>query len=199
VGEALVSIELGTEFRGAVCEHSVVKPSVAEEQSDMATLSAALTSCPSEEESRTILPALDDDSCSSATRRIRMKRVLVVDDAISNRKVLCRLLRNNGYDCVEMENGAEAVSLLKETPPALCPFDFILMDYEMPIMNGPEATKVLRALGLKVPIIGVTGNVMVEDSRDFITNGANFVLHKPLSIEKLRGTLSSLDLSEDSL
>jgi len=119
-------------------------------------------------------------------------RVLVVDDAKSNRKVLCRLLKNIGYGCVEASDGSECVELMKQYSASDCPFDLILMDYEMPVMNGPTATKEIRSMGFKVPIFGVTGNVMDDDTTLFITHGADLVLHKPISIEKLNKSLANL-------
>ncbi|KAJ1424278.1 hypothetical protein B484DRAFT_363533 [Ochromonadaceae sp. CCMP2298] len=65
----------------------------------------------------------------------------------------------------------------------------ILMDFEMPRMNGPTATKTLRDMGCDLPIVGVTGNVLAEDQQFFLDHGLNYVLRKPLSVELLRETI----------
>ncbi|KAJ1433776.1 hypothetical protein B484DRAFT_447076 [Ochromonadaceae sp. CCMP2298] len=65
----------------------------------------------------------------------------------------------------------------------------ILMDFEMPRMNGPTATKTLRDMGCDLPIVGVTGNVLAEDQQFFLDHGLNYVLRKPLSVELLKETI----------
>jgi CheY-like chemotaxis protein len=86
--------------------------------------------------------------------------VLVVDDSVSNRKLLMRMLKNRGHTCEEACDGQEAVLLVKE---ASTPFDSILLDYEMPVMDGPTACKQMRQMGCSCFVVGVTGNLMPED------------------------------------
>ena len=114
-------------------------------------------------------------------------RVLVVDDALLNRKMLVRLLERSGHTCVSACNGQEALDAFMadrmevETTPGHVPFDTILMDYEMPIMSGPDATKLIREQGCNALIFGVTGNVLQEDVAHFKSMGANAVLSKPVN------------------
>merc|ERR1711939_484164 len=122
------------------------------------------------------------------------KNVLVVDDAPSTRKILSRLLRNNGHTCHEADNGAKALSAYIFCD-AKAPFDVILMDYEMPVMNGPTATRILRSLGYTNPIIGITGNVLPEDVSFFKSNGANEVLAKPLKVHELEAVWGNVEVS----
>jgi signal transduction histidine kinase len=89
--------------------------------------------------------------------------VLVVDDSRLNRKMLLKCLRADGHTCFEAEDGLEAVAIVKErighaTGGNGKPFDAVLMDFVMPNMDGPTATKEIRALGYTSPIFGVTGN-----------------------------------------
>jgi CheY-like chemotaxis protein len=107
---------------------------------------------------------------------------LIVDDAPSNRKLVSRLLKSRGFVCHEVENGQECVDLVTTGSPH---FDLILMDYEMPVMDGPTAARKLRELKSEVLIIGLTGNVLPEDQEYFQKQGANLVLSKPLNIDKL--------------
>ncbi|KAJ1401950.1 CheY-like superfamily, partial [Ochromonadaceae sp. CCMP2298] len=107
-------------------------------------------------------------------------RVLVVDDSGLSRKVLCRLLKNNGFSTAEAVDGGSTQGSGKES---LHDFHLILMDFEMPRMNGPTATKTLRDMGCDLPIVGVTGNVLADDLQFFMEHGLNFVLTKPLTAE----------------
>jgi CheY-like chemotaxis protein len=114
-----------------------------------------------------------DDSCQGSSYHTGSERnavgailpmsILVVDDACMNRKLLCRLLANHGHTCTEAQDGQKVVDIVKNAKDRGKRFDTILMDYEMPIMNGPVATKAIRALGCDSFIIGITGNVLPEE------------------------------------
>jgi two-component system, sensor histidine kinase len=89
--------------------------------------------------------------------------VLVVDDSRLNRKMLLKCLQADGHRCIEAADGLEAIAMVKERINHAGggndkPFDAILMDFIMPNMDGPTATKEIRALGYTSPIFGVTGN-----------------------------------------
>ena len=89
--------------------------------------------------------------------------VLVVDDSRLNRKMLLKCLRADGHECSECADGIEAVAAVKERVDHAnggkgTPYDVILMDYMMPNMDGPTATREIRALGYTSLIFGVTGN-----------------------------------------
>ena len=88
---------------------------------------------------------------------------MVVDDSRLNRKMLIKCLKKNGHRCTEAEDGLEAIVKVKERidfSNGLCgkPFDAILMDFIMPNMDGPTATRQLRTMGYTGVIFGVTGN-----------------------------------------
>jgi CheY-like chemotaxis protein len=116
-------------------------------------------------------------------------RVLVVDDVVLNRNMLCRLLEGHCDETVEAENGEVAVDRLVRAQEAGSPFDLVLMDYQMPVMDGPSAAKAMREMGYEGPIIGVTGNVLASHVRTFVSHGANAVLPKPLDFDALRQTI----------
>jgi CheY-like chemotaxis protein len=113
-------------------------------------------------------------------------RILVVDDAVTNRKLLARLLERRGHSSDQGKNGKEAVQKVMESLKNGDPYDTILMDYEMPVMDGPTASKEIRALeGCDSLIVGVTGNALPEDIARLRSCGAKAVLIKPFQIEAL--------------
>lgn len=112
-------------------------------------------------------------------------RILIVDDAQSNRKLLKRLLENRGNRCHEAEDGLEALNTVKKAASDGKFYDLILLDYEMPVMNGPTAASEIRALGVETFIVGITGNFMDEDVQHFKKCGASAVLPKPFKVQEL--------------
>ena len=89
--------------------------------------------------------------------------LLVVDDSRLNRKVLMKCLKNDGHRCTEAEDGLEAIERVKERIDFSNggrgkPYDAILMDFIMPNMDGPTATRQIRSMGYTGVIFGVTGN-----------------------------------------
>jgi CheY-like chemotaxis protein len=122
-------------------------------------------------------------------------QILIVDDAKSIRKLLDRALSAQGHTCVTACDGQESIDIInKKSPPPgetgsaarVCPFDLILMDSEMPVMNGPTATKLIRAMGFEqLIILGVTGNVLREDVDMFLRHGVDAVIGKPMNLEMM--------------
>ena len=110
-----------------------------------------------------------------------LPRVLVVDDAVSNRKMLSRLLRSRCRSVEEAADGQEALKKVLESLLATSDlqYDIILMDFVMPVMDGPTATEEIRRAGFTGLIFGLTGNVLESDIEFFIAHGANYVLTKP--------------------
>jgi CheY-like chemotaxis protein len=122
--------------------------------------------------------------------------ILVVDDSAMVRKFLIRILSADGHKCEEAENGQEAVDRVVQTMThqvsPLFRHDAILMDFTMPIKDGPTATREIRALGYSGPIIGVTGNALLADKKHFLQMGADDVYLKPVNSARLREVLSSV-------
>ena len=123
-------------------------------------------------------------------------RILVVDDSKLNRRMLIKSLKANSHICEEAEDGLEAVEKIKKIlndDDGICNFyDAILMDFMMPNMDGPSATKVIRKMGYTGVIIGVTGNALPSDVYHFTVSGADSVLLKPVDMDALEEALFSL-------
>ena len=77
--------------------------------------------------------------------------------------MLIRLLTTKGYVCEQAEDGQQGIEVYQSMCARGEPPLAILMDYEMPVMNGPTATRKMREMGCAVPIIGVTGNLLPDD------------------------------------
>eukprot|EP00977_Amphora_coffeiformis_P027499 scaffold34615_cov180-Amphora_coffeaeformis.AAC.21 len=112
-------------------------------------------------------------------------RILVVDDAKVCRKLLTRLLKTKGHISEEAENGLVAVEMVQQASNEGKPYDTILLDYEMPVMKGPEAAAQIRQMGCRTFIAGLTGNLLPDDVRYFKQQGADCVLPKPLNMNDL--------------
>jgi Response regulator receiver domain len=84
-------------------------------------------------------------------------RILVVDDSALNRKMLTKLLKSKGYNIEEAADGQIAVDKVKQEADAGRTYDVILMDFVMPVMDGPTATRAIRAMHISTPIFGLTG------------------------------------------
>ena len=134
--------------------------------------------------------SLDMESVHNEMKDINL---LIVDDADLNRKMIRRLLSNKVSHVDDVEDGLKAVQYIKSISRGMKDYvDVILMDYLMPNMDGPAATKEIRSLGYKGLIIGVTGNALQEDIDTFISNGADKVLIKPVNIEQLLSIISGM-------
>jgi PAS domain S-box-containing protein len=119
-------------------------------------------------------------------------RVLVVDDIHINRKCISSFLCKRGYAYELAENGQIALELHHQSP-----FDMILTDIDMPVMNGIEMTRKLRQLEKAssdlspVPIIGISGNVLAEDVKSARRAGINEYLGKPFNFPELDAVMLS--------
>ncbi|MDE7246509.1 MAG: response regulator, partial [Lachnospiraceae bacterium] len=120
------------------------------------------------------------------------KRILVVEDNDLNREIAEEILSMTGAKIETAENGKEAVDMVAASEEGY--YDLILMDLQMPVMNGHDATRALRAMGRKdtriIPIVALTANAFVEDVQKSKASGMNEHMSKPLDIEKLQQMLS---------
>lgn len=122
--------------------------------------------------------SIADDKRSAA-------RILLAEDNRVNQMVSMSMLRKLGYANIELaEDGEQAVAKALAQP-----FDLILMDCQMPRMDGYEATQALRRHGLRVPIVAVTANAMAEDVERCLAAGMDWHLEKPVVLKSLATVL----------
>lgn len=121
-------------------------------------------------------------------------RVLLVDDNEVNREIAGMILRKEEMEVDEAENGEQAVAKATKNHP--CSYDLILMDVQMPVMNGYEATKAIResddASISNVPIIAMTANAFKEDEIAAEKAGMQSHIAKPIDVEKMLNTIAEV-------
>ena len=131
----------------------------------------------------TILPAAGAD--------FKGRCILLVEDNELNREIAVELLNEYGFQVDTAENGAEAVETVKNSAPG--EYDLVLMDVQMPVMNGYEATERIRALDdpalAGITILAMTANAFDEDKKKALSCGMNGFLSKPIVIDELIATL----------
>lgn len=129
-------------------------------------------------------------------------RILVADDAQTNRIILKNLLEDAGHHVELVENGRELLERIMSTSPTLtglnAPFDLVLTDIQMPIMDGITATQNFRKLereitpDKKLPIVAVTSYAFPEECSKMIASGIDHIITKPISPKRLSNLLSQI-------
>jgi len=115
-------------------------------------------------------------------------RVLVAEDVELNRTIIRTVLERDGHDVVLAHNGAEALDLVQRSA-----FDLVLMDVQMPVMDGVDATRAIRALTgavRDIPIVALTANVMAPEQQRYLAAGMNQCLTKPIEWDRLRAVIA---------
>ena len=122
--------------------------------------------------------------------------ILVVEDEKINALVIAAMLKNLGYQTTIVNNGQEALALLRQRP-----FDCILMDIQMPEMDGLETTRAIRLesgdYGRTVPIIALTAHAMKGDRENFLAAGMDEYLTKPVDADRLAHVLAQMIRTHD--
>ncbi|WP_288743333.1 response regulator, partial [uncultured Clostridium sp.] len=142
------------------------------------TLMTAIGQRQAEQEDN-ILPAAGSD--------FKGRCILLVEDNELNREIAVEILNEYGFLVDTAENGAEAVEKVEKSKPG--GYDLVLMDVQMPVMNGYEATKRIRALDdpaqAGITILAMTANAFDEDRKEALEYGMNGFLSKPIVVEEL--------------
>ena len=136
----------------------------------------------------------DDSVLPGGSPDFRGKHILLAEDNELNREIAVEILSKYGFMVDTAENGVEAVEKIKESKPG--DYNLVLMDVQMPLMDGGEAARQIRALPdpalAKIPILAMTANAFEEDRKSALECGMNGFLSKPINIEELIAALSSL-------
>jgi CheY-like chemotaxis protein len=113
------------------------------------------------------------------------RKILLTEDKKINQLIVLGLLAESGFEIDIANNGEEAVNKCKE-----CNYSLILMDIEMPIMDGYDATRIIRKINKEIPIIALTSNGTIEDINRTKSVGMNEHLLKPIDLDLLYHTFS---------
>ncbi len=110
------------------------------------------------------------------------KKILIIEDIPMNRRLIRDILTYHGYEVIEAGNGEEGIKMAKEHQP-----DLILMDIQMPVMNGYEATKALKndPDTKHIKIVAVTSFAMLGDREKILEAGADDYIAKPINTREL--------------
>ncbi len=115
-------------------------------------------------------------------------KILVVDDSATNLKLAERVLEKFGFTVMTTDSGVNAIRILEGSDPG--DIDMILMDVQMPVMDGLEATRRIRAAGSKIPILAMTANAFATDVEACLDAGMNAHIPKPFRKEDLISRIS---------
>jgi CheY-like chemotaxis protein len=122
----------------------------------------------------------------ASTQTVPSLRILIAEDNAVNQKTLLEMLKRDGHRVVTVNNGAEAVEKVLRGG-----IDLVLMDIQMPVMDGLEAARRIRShpAGGALPIIAITAHAMPGEREIFLSKGLDDYLAKPIDREELRSIL----------
>ena len=145
-------------------------------------------------EDRTVALAAQEETDEQDGNILQGMRFLCAEDNELNAEILTELLKIEGAECTICENGEEILKAFEQSAPG--DYDMILMDVQMPVMNGYEATKAIRRssheLAKTIPIIAMTANAFSEDIQHSFAAGMNAHVSKPVEMKVLEKTIRSI-------
>ena len=145
-------------------------------------------------EDRTVALAAQEETDEQDGNILQGMKFLCAEDNELNAEILTELLKIEGAECTICENGEEILKAFEQSAPG--DYDMILMDVQMPVMNGYEATKAIRRssheLAKKIPIIAMTANAFSEDIQHSLAAGMNAHVSKPVEMTVLEKTIRSI-------
>ncbi|HDR2681767.1 TPA: transporter substrate-binding domain-containing protein [Enterobacter mori] len=136
-------------------------------------------------EVKTEPPAKNNSSSSCVASS--MLRILIVDDNPTNCLLIKKQLSSLGYSADEVSDGQQALDILKKKS-----YDLVITDINMPILDGIELTKQIRAFDNNIVIWGLTANVRADKKKTFLNSGMNLLLFKPLQLDHISSLLQTL-------
>ena len=145
-------------------------------------------------EDRTVALAAQEETDEQDGNILQGMRFLCAEDNELNAEILTELLKIEGAECTICENGEEILKAFEQSAPG--DYDMILMDVQMPVMNGYEATKAIRRssheLAKKIPVIAMTANAFSEDIQHSLAAGMNAHVSKPVDMKVLEKTIRNI-------
>ena len=145
-------------------------------------------------EDRSVSSAEQAEKDEPAGNVLKGMRFLCAEDNELNAEILMELLKIEGAECTICENGEEILKTFEKSAPG--DYDMILMDVQMPVMNGYEATKAIRRssheLAKTIPVIAMTANAFSEDIQNSLAAGMNAHVSKPVEMRVLEKTIRSI-------
>lgn len=145
-------------------------------------------------EERSASPASQAETEKQDGNILKGMRFLCAEDNELNAEILTELLKIEGAECTICENGKRVLETFEQSVPG--DYDMILMDVQMPVMNGYEATKAIRRssheLAKAIPIIAMTANAFSEDIQHSLAAGMNAHISKPVDMKTLEKTIRSI-------
>ena len=145
-------------------------------------------------EDRTVALAAQEETDKQDGNILQGMRFLCAEDNELNAEILTELLKIEGAECTICENGEEILKAFEQSAPG--DYDMILMDVQMPVMNGYEATRAIRRssheLAKTIPIIAMTANAFSEDIQHSLAAGMNAHVSKPVEMKVLEKTIRSI-------
>ena len=145
-------------------------------------------------EDRTVALAAQEETDEQDGNILQGMKFLCAEDNELNAEILTELLKMEGAECTICENGEEILKAFEQSAPG--DYDMILMDVQMPVMNGYDATKAIRRssheLAKKIPIIAMTANAFSEDIQHSLAAGMNAHVSKPVEMKVLEKTIRSI-------
>ncbi len=145
---------------------------------------------------RTVIGLEEADEVEQASGTVQFKagRILLAEDNELNQEIAVEILDSAGFKTEVAENGKIAVEMLEKSSPGY--YQLVLMDVQMPVMNGYEAVREIRQLEnqklASVPVIAMTANAFEEDKQEALRNGMDGHIAKPINIEILFNTLNKV-------
>ena len=145
-------------------------------------------------EDRSVSSTVQEEKNEQNDNIFQGMRFLCAEDNELNAEILTELLKIEGAECTICENGEEILKTFEKSAPG--DYDMILMDVQMPVMNGYEATRAIRRssheLAKKIPIIAMTANAFSEDIQHSLAAGMNAHVSKPVEMRVLEKTIRSI-------